>query len=1330
MGGKKQDSISNFFIEIPPLNRDAPNPALIPHSEPPNSIANDYIQPSIAPVGSFPTTAPNETLPAMTDVLLPPTSINSARVVHPFFDKEASKHGTNFEKLVLAVSNNVAGLAIQKTKPHGKPERLATTTSPKILNDASSKVTKPRKRSRRRKDTSISTLAIHDELIESVFEEVGNSDGDFPTPPSAHSSDFEDSGQDELDHRNPTKKRRKHIRSQASLPSPPRSSENELVVSSGPIGIADQDHTLSLAGQSDIELVSQQILLNQNNGNNGTEADFTNQPKVDDISGAPAARSAFDLMKKSSSTTKTRSRSISPPPPGTDGPPAKKARTRGRPRKSGIDVVDLTIENLKGLPSLTLPAPRPSLVVKLKIGKEAAERLANPPEKKSLIVILKVPKEQLEKFIPKPHPFFMKTSEKRKQAAVSEDSPNPPIKTNPFPSKPAVNFLSSFQPKPKFKIEYHPAWPTKENIHVRNIEELAPTPQPHYLKSTSFRKGKARGSDISPAESTLEILRNRYTSIYNKYLYKDDPMAPPRPQPTVRLPEKKLGRASYVMNFLKEHVVLGLSSEFTHPAIRTLIERVKNPEVLLTAFDNNDCEGHQWTSLYAPTSSACVLQSGQEAKELSKWLMCMKITAVDTGLNSKPKAPQVKKKKKTKNELDDFIVSEEEDRDSMDEITDPEDVNVLFPGLNSSKNLRKSEIRRRSRSAVTSVASKKPRTTSPPPKLPNAILVSGPSGVGKTAAIYAAAKEHDFVVFEINAGTKRGGKEIQEMVGDMSRNHLVHQAKAFEQTTALEPEPSKSNALNSFFAKKGPIRPKQPGDAEEPEDSKEKVQQQQSLILIEEADILFEEDNGFWRSIIALIQKSRRPVVITCNDESLLPLEDLDLYAKLRFKPASPDLAADYLLVMAAAQGHFLDRTIIRRLYEKYNYDLRRTITQLSFWCQMAIGDHAWTGRYFYTRDDPEKSQDSATVGGVKRSISGGTYFSEMASFGRELLIGDNGDNLAASEYDETAIWKDVVDGSGVDLGDRFYHGGLAAWMQTTENDKNSLNAFSGYIDSLSMLDAYVGAGVYTGDEPKQTIDPSQSSLRDKRSPDNLVDVKVLDAEQKPDNLSTSSLLSITGQILARNVLRNANQVVAKGPFATFSESDIVNMISTKREFDQIRKRKRQHELRYPFEKIMNGHTQLIRPVSILVDTIPYIREIVRFDQQNEEVAREMSSLISQRPSGAGKKRTTRAAAFASEGRSRGGGRPLGEQYFRGSIGAMLSTGGAHWGDSVELYTYRPTPEPEPEPEPVTLSIVQVVFDEVHVAREQVLETTRQDEIRQSRRKVIHDDIEEWPSEM
>ncbi|RVD86574.1 uncharacterized protein DFL_004842 [Arthrobotrys flagrans] len=1341
MGGKKQNSISNFFIEIPPANK---NPSIVPPLEPePNTYERPQLLPGAAE--SLPTPAAEtipaiEPAPAMTEVL--PAPVQNDTILHPFFDKETRN-----------------AIQLLKAKSTPKTDKVALNLHKILTNDDTGKVTKPRKRKASKGVAKAENgsryshpgLGSHDGALDGLVWGDPISEGGFPTPSSPHSSDYEDSGVDDLPKERAVKKRRKNTGKLVSLPTPPRSSEKEtlpaakITLIGPPARSSPPPTTIPTNFESPRDL---------GDGTNRIVLHVKNQLSTGTLpAGSTAARSAFDLMKKSSTPmTKTRSRSASPPPASTtEGPPAKKARTRGRPRKSVADV-DLTSVDVES-PASPHDEKR-KLIVKLDIGKIAAVKLIPPGSRPKLVVKLRLSKEVLERFVVKPHPFFVKVSERQKQADESTTKPptepKPPVlRPNPF----------TFQPKPKFKVEHLPPWPSKENMHVRNIgtEEVLPIPPAHGLLNNTSRKGKTKQSEVTPAEFILEKLRKRYSNLYAKYSWEDDSNGPPVSHPAVRVPGRKLMGASDVIKFIHSQIEPSrLYAETTHPAIRELMRKIGNCEELLTAFDKSECESRIWSSLYEPTSSSCVLQTGQEARELGQWLACMKVTAVDNGTNSKPKAPFVKKKKKPKHELDDFVVSEDEDEDTMSDLTDPEDTETFPTGPHFLRGFKNSEIRRKSRATVLSTANpQKKRTSSPPARLPNSIMLSGPSGVGKTAAVLAAAKEHGFHIFEIHAGTKRGSKEIQELVGDMSRNHLVHQPKIQEQaapsTDIEQPTITKPTGFNSFFSKKD-AQPTAQGAAQgvQPKEKSNQQQQQQSLILIEEADTLFAEDVGFWRYIITLIQKSKRPVIITCNDESLIKcIPELDLYAILRFKPASPDLAADYLLCMAAAQGHFLNRAMIRSVYEGYNYDLRKSIAHLSFWCQMAIGDRTWCSRWFYLRDDPDKGHSRNAAGEVKRSISDGSYLPEMESFGRDLVIGDDGRPLEASEIDEPAVWKDVQDGSGVDIGDRFYHGSLESWMGAPENtwDPNGprrgkplLSTYGDYIESLSMLDAHQGIGVFTYDDDLYQIDPIPSGLKDFRedgkdddkdlSPDAVLEVTLVDAERKTDPLSTSSLLSITGQILARNVLRDASRLrmseeVCDKVFAPTTEAGIVDMISSNRKFREEHQKKSPEDLRWPFDGVKyGGHSQIGRPTSVLVDTIPYVREIARYDLQNGEVARETSSLISQRPGG-GKKRTTRASAYASEGRSRGGARPRGEQYFRGNLNAMIGTGGSGWGEAVFLYT----PRPEPDFEDGVAEGIAPITEVQETATQEAEQEADIIVVRPSRRPVIHDDIEEWSSD-
>ena len=171
-------------------------------------------------------------------------------------------------------------------------------------------------------------------------------------------------------------------------------------------------------------------------------------------------------------------------------------------------------------------------------------------------------------------------------------------------------------------------------------------------------------------------------------------------------------------------------------------------------------------------------------------------------------------------------------------------------------------------------------------QLTNCMLIVGPHGSGKSAAVYAAATELDWEVFEVYPGMgKRTAASLMSWVGDVGKNHLVVKSGKGDKPA------EKKNPIKSFFGQnKQTLQdendsddivalPGSQGSGTDPiavdhsptredriSDTNEVNHEvRQSLILIDEADILFAEENTFWPAIISLIAESRRPVVITCN---------------------------------------------------------------------------------------------------------------------------------------------------------------------------------------------------------------------------------------------------------------------------------------------------------------------------------------------------------------------------------------------------------------------------------------------------------------------------------
>ncbi|KAI0334968.1 P-loop containing nucleoside triphosphate hydrolase protein [Cubamyces sp. BRFM 1775] len=205
----------------------------------------------------------------------------------------------------------------------------------------------------------------------------------------------------------------------------------------------------------------------------------------------------------------------------------------------------------------------------------------------------------------------------------------------------------------------------------------------------------------------------------------------------------------------------------------------------------------------------------------------------------------------------------------------------------------------------------------------NTILLCGPHGCGKTAAVYACAEELGWDVFEVYPGIgERSGAALNKLIGEVGKNHLVRQT---QQQPKIDPPSKPARSKANFFSKRvisddESEPPSSQTTVPDEEPWEEKIEAppviSQSIVLLEEVDVLYREDGNFWPALIKIIRECRRPVVLTCNDMSVVPLDILPLQTILHFEPCPTPLAASYLQALSSTEGRPLERSVAERLYE------------------------------------------------------------------------------------------------------------------------------------------------------------------------------------------------------------------------------------------------------------------------------------------------------------------------------------------------------------------------------------------------------------------------------
>lgn len=431
-----------------------------------------------------------------------------------------------------------------------------------------------------------------------------------------------------------------------------------------------------------------------------------------------------------------------------------------------------------------------------------------------------------------------------------------------------------------------------------------------------------------------------------------------------------------------EEMVARLQDKLVVDKVHLATQRLKSSlTTTSTAFDQGRCDQYSWTVKSSPSRAGEVLQRGREAVMLRDWIKNLTVASAEATKGGKHPRRKRGRPRRSDDDDDDFIVPSGDEADELVEVDQSHREHSPC-----AKDLKRTVVRRGARTSKPDKSQTK-----------NTILLSGPAGCGKTASVYAAARELDFEVFEIHPGTRRGARDILERVGDMTQNHLVQQTSGENSAEEVAATPidevvvrdeiasGKQRTVNGFLPKQVRPAPKveRKRKARQQDDQKAacnakrpKKSHKQSLILIEEVDQVFEEDRAFWSGVMSLINQSRRPIILTCNDESGLPLDQLPLHGILRYSPAAEELATDYLVTLAASEGHELERDAVSYLYRSQKHDLRATITELDFWCQMGVGSRK--GGLDWMLDRREASVKAGAEGMMPRVFSTNTYLRGM----------------------------------------------------------------------------------------------------------------------------------------------------------------------------------------------------------------------------------------------------------------------------------------------------------------------------------------------------------------
>lgn len=104
----------------------------------------------------------------------------------------------------------------------------------------------------------------------------------------------------------------------------------------------------------------------------------------------------------------------------------------------------------------------------------------------------------------------------------------------------------------------------------------------------------------------------------------------------------------------------------------------------------------------------------------------------------------------------------------------------------------------------------------------------------------------------------------------------------------------------------------------------------ESLILFDEIEVVFKEDVGFWPTVVHFIKKSKKPIVITTNDEFIQEKMNLNV-ERIEFERPRVDASIRFLVSVAGREmpASKLETSTAYEIVRECKCDMRKSLVQL-----------------------------------------------------------------------------------------------------------------------------------------------------------------------------------------------------------------------------------------------------------------------------------------------------------------------------------------------------------------------------------------------------------------